>query len=190
MRAPERTRLVTANAGPPDPPLGVVCLVIARGVNSVERDIPGAEVLSGTKKEVKRVARGMNPITRGTSHLRPITCLPISVPPRLFFCLSPFLLFFSTFRLPSSSRCSSLARGSERANAGQRPRVHTASFSDPFERSSFFLLSFVFLAFFLQPVPRRGPLSARLLSSFASGRSRFSCILTRLHARGFAVRPD
>lgn len=167
---------------------GFVCLVIAHGLIRLRGTHVGLgggceNALSGTKKEVKRVARGMNPITR-----KPRTYDPL--PRAVFFSLSLGLcLPFSTLPLPDTAAFLSVAflprSASRPTTQAAQGRVHTASFSG-FSPAPFFFSTFplsLSLSSFLFV-----PFLASFLHSFRP--SRFSCILTRLHARGFAVRPD
>lgn len=167
---------------------GFVCLVIAHGLIRLRGTHVGLgggceNALSGTKKEVKRVARGMNPIT-----CKPRTYDPL--PRAVFFSLSLGLcLPFSTLPLPDTAAFLSVAflprSASRPTTQAAQGRVHTASFSG-FSPAPFFFSTFplsLSLSSFLFV-----PFLASFLHSFRP--SRFSCILTRLHARGFAVRPD
>lgn len=139
--------------------------------------------MSGTKKEVKRVARGMNPITR-----KPRTYDPL--PRAVFFSLSLGLcLPFSTLPLPDTAAFLSVAflprSASRPTTAAQGRLVGSIRLLSP----AFLLLLFSFLpSLFLSLSLASFLFLASFLHSFRP--SRFSCILTRLHARGFAVRPD
>lgn len=169
---------------------GFVCLVIAHGLIRLRGTHVGLgggceNALSGTKKEVKRVARGMNPIT-----CKPRTYDPL--PRAVFFSLSLGLcLPFSTLPLPDTAAFLSVAflpRSASRptTQAAQGRLVGSIRLLSP----AFLLLLFSFLPSLSLSLSSFlfVPFLASFLHSFRP--SRFSCILTRLHARGFAVRPD
>lgn len=129
----------------------------------------------------------MNPITR-----KPRTYDPL--PRAVFFSLSLGLcLPFSTLPLPDTAAFLSVAflprSASRPTTAAQGRLVGSIRLLSP----AFLLLFFLFyllyfsLSLFLSSF-LFVPFLASFLHSFRP--SRFSCILTRLHARGFAVRPD
>lgn len=135
--------------------------------------------MSGTKKEVKRVARGMNPITRKPRTYDPLPravsfpcglCLPFAAcRHRSLFIPWLFSFFFLAPR------------------AGQRQRAGSIRLLSPAFSSCFFSSLPLFFAFpfsFSSSFSPIAPFPHRFRPS------RFSCILTRLHAHGFAVRPD
>ena len=157
-------------------------------VNSVERDtrwLRGGWERVVCKERGETCSEGMNPITR-----KPRTYDPLLR--AVFFSLfSPLCL---TLRLLPAWHRSVFIRDffasfREQANGGAQgrwSRVHTASFSGFlvfFFSRLYFSSSFCFLL---------SPLSLPFVSSFLHHfrPSWFTCILTRLHARGFAVRPD